>query len=276
MGYNTTGLCHRVGIANEKMLTKALNYYFQKGKNPLKLRELFPNRNLLFKHQGGTQQVADMSIHDADTDEKLAGVSIKHHKTGTYDHINTTKIDTFVPGDMHQYMKDGIKAIKEEFAAQEERVEVARAAVDSLFLSLWERWDSAAIRALLQVIHGRTPALLLINTNNQKLSCYKESAFLELAQYPYNDKMSYFLRAARAKTSRQIWRRDDLGNEVCTHLRLRMVLNNGVTALLGLSSSNKTSVPTIKVQQDNVDALLEQTQPYSIEGMQIVQRIQIG
>ena len=202
MGYNTTGLCHRVGVANEKMLTKALNHYFQRGRNPLQLRELFPNRNLLFKHQGGTQQVADMSIHDADTDEKLAGVSIKHHKTGTYDHINTTKIDTFVSGDMHQYMKTGIKAIKDEFTAQKEKVEEARRAVDSLFLSLWDRWDSAAIRGLLRVIHQRTPELVLVNTHNQKLSCYKESSFLELAQYPYNDKMSYFLRATRAKTSR--------------------------------------------------------------------------
>jgi hypothetical protein len=35
-------------------------------------------------------------------------------------------------------------------------------------------------------------------------------------------------------------------------LRIRFVLNNGVTALLGLSSANNNSVPAIKIQQDNV------------------------
>ena len=52
-----------------------------------------------------------------------------------------------------------------------------------------------------------------------------------------------------------IFREKD-GIEVNTNLRIRLVLNNGVNALLGQSSSNKTSVPCLKIQQDRVNLLM--------------------
>jgi hypothetical protein len=52
-----------------------------------------------------------------------------------------------------------------------------------------------------------------------------------------------------------VWREKD-GLGVNTHLRLRLVTNNGVTALLGLSEANKNSILTLKIQQDAVAALL--------------------
>jgi len=52
-----------------------------------------------------------------------------------------------------------------------------------------------------------------------------------------------------------LFRRKD-GQEVNTHLRMRLVLNNGVGALLGKSEKNKCSIPCLKIQQDKVDVLL--------------------
>ena len=66
---------------------------------------------------------------------------------------------------------------------------------------------------------------------------------------------TYVLKAGRAKESRQVWREKD-GLGVNTHLRLRLVTNNGVTALLGLSNANKNSILTLKIQQDAVATLL--------------------
>jgi hypothetical protein len=51
-------------------------------------------------------------------------------------------------------------------------------------------------------------------------------------------------------------RRTQTGEEINTCLRIRLVLNNGVNALVGQSSKNKSSVPCIKIQQDNVDLFI--------------------
>jgi hypothetical protein len=80
----------------------------------------------------------------------------------------------------------------------------------------------------------------------------------ELAVHPYDDSVVYELRAPKAKSSRQVWRIKN-GVETNTHLRLRMVLNNGIGALLALpTAKNKSSMLTMKIQQDNVDGLLKQ------------------
>jgi hypothetical protein len=71
----------------------------------------------------------------------------------------------------------------------------------------------------------------------------------------YNEWEYYLKSTGRAKTSRMVFRRKD-GVEVNTNLRIRLVLNNGVNALLGLSEKNKTSIPCLKIQQDRVDILL--------------------
>ena len=93
---------------------------------------------------------------------------------------------------------------------------------------------------------------------DKKLKCYHESSFTELSAEPYRATNTYSLKSTRAKSSRQITR-----NGIVTNLRLRIVLNNGVKALLGLSKSNKYSIPVIKVQQDKVNAVLESTTLYS-------------
>ena len=50
---------------------------------------------------------------------------------------------------------------------------------------------------------------------------------------------------------------DDEGNVHNHNLRGRLVSNNGISAMLGLSSSNKSSTPVFKVQQDRVDKVID-------------------
>ena len=69
----------------------------------------------------------------------------------------------------------------------------------------------------------------------------------------FNRALTFKLKETdKAKTSRQIFIVGADGTEKNTHLRIRFVLNNGITALLGFSSANKSSVPVLKIQQDNV------------------------
>ena len=49
-----------------------------------------------------------------------------------------------------------------------------------------------------------------------------------------------------------------------TNLRIRLTLNNGISALLGQSKSNKTSTFSIQLQQDNIKNLLKTTEIHSM------------
>ena len=61
----------------------------------------------------------------------------------------------------------------------------------------------------------------------------------------------------RGKTSAKIIFEDDEGNIHDHSLRGRLVSNNGIGAMLGQSSSNKSSIPVFKVQQDRVDKVID-------------------
>jgi len=75
---------------------------------------------------------------------------------------------------------------------------------------------------------------------------------------PYiNTSHTFILKSGqRARQSRQIWIKSSDGSEINTNLRIRLVLNNGITALLGSSEKNKVSVPCLKIQQDKVDTFI--------------------
>ena len=254
MPYNTTGASHRDGVSNEKKITDFLN--LTKGRT-LKLNDLFKSKNLSFQQIGGTKSVSDMDISDGE--EKLSGVSIKNHKKGSFDYVNTSRIYKYLPKTVVDSIREGLKTIKSEFTGDEQRLSEARVSVATLLETAFSKIESEDIRKLLQHISFRNPKLIMINdVKTHTLKCYHEAAFTELSTEPFKDDNVYALKSTRAKTSRQITR-----NGVITNLRVRIVLNNGVKALLGLSKSNKSSIPVVKVQQDSVDKVLENTKLYS-------------
>ena len=68
------------------------------------------------------------------------------------------------------------------------------------------------------------------------------------------------LKWGRGKTSCKVVFEDDEGNELDHNIRVRVTLNNGVKALMGKSKKNKTSIPSIKIQQDKVHKVVETLQ----------------
>lgn len=255
MPYNTNGGSHRDGVSNEKKIVAHLN---TSNGESLNLHTLFGQEGLQFVQIGGTKSVSDMDILTA-TGDKVSGVSIKNHKQGSYDYVNTSKLGQYLPESVVTSIKTGIAAIKAEYASDESRLPEARRAVETVLETAFAQMSSDVIKSILQVINVRNPKLVMINDiKDKKLKCYHESSFTELSAEPYKASNTYALKSTRAKSSRQITR-----NGVVTNLRLRIVLNNGVKALLGLSKSNKYSIPVIKIQQDKVNSVLAETTMYS-------------
>ena len=284
MPYNTNGGSHRDGVSNEKKIVAHLN---ASNGASLNLPALFGQEGLQFIQIGGTKSVSDMDILSS-TGAKVCGVSIKNHKQGSYDYVNTSKLQRYLPDIAATSIKGGIVAIREKYKGDESKVEQAKKEVEDILVSGWEFITSDVLKSILQAINVRNPKLVMINDiKDKKLKCYHESSFTELSAEPYKATNTYDLKSTRAKGSRQITR-----NGVNTNLRIRIVLNNGVEALLDtkiiklkrqlktaidsgvnaeiikkiekkIKTVNRNSSVTIKIQQDKVNDVLKSTTLYS-------------
>jgi hypothetical protein len=246
MPYVTDGSVHQIGIANEKTLVEAFNEA-----PPALIRSDFPTAALRFVHRGGTRGVSDVDVYDAD--RMIATISGKRHGgAGTFDHINTSHTTDYIPETAA--LQERLASLRREFFRQEAQLEPVRKTVETETAALWDRMNSDGIKRLLRTAHGRGCSYVAVTTPSEVVVA-RGSDFVELAAHPYDPETTYELRSARAKTSRQVWRTKG-GVSTNTHLRLRLVTNNGVNALLGLSKANVNSVLTLKIQQDNVAGLL--------------------
>lgn len=246
MPYVTNGSVHHTGVRTEHVLVEQLTACV-----PERLKAAYPGIPLSFAHRGGTQAVEDIAILHGE--ETVGGISVKHHaKSGTFDYINTSRVSDFLPAATETSQE--LAVLRRTYRGQADAVGPVRAQVGALINRLWSDFP---VRSLLQRIHTRNPAWIAVMcaTGVQMLA---HTDLAELSKYPYDEKTTYELRGT-AQGSRQIWRITE-GVPVNTSLRVRLVLNNGVNALLGVSNSNTTSVLTLKVQQDNVNKLLKQVE----------------
>jgi hypothetical protein len=248
MPFLNDGQCHAIGISNEKNIVKFMN---QNPQNPINEKLSADNGSLikLWKHEGGTKQKMDASFQLESGN--IIGVSIKNHELGTFDWVNTTK---GVPEDLKHIIKD--------FRDKNMGVDIPqkggiREEVDDIFSTYLDNLSSSDIVELLSIIRKdaeNTKYIIINNKKNKELIMVDE---LNLDAYcnPEHDH-HFILKCKNAKTSRQIFIKKHNGDEINTNLRIRLHLNNGITALLGKSTKNKSSVPCLKIQQDNVNEFI--------------------
>lgn len=249
MVFPNKGENHASGVANEKEIVKFMN------KNPEnaiseEIEKTMGGQIKEWNHEGGTQQKMDASARLKDG--KKAGISIKNHKSGTFDWINTTK-----------GVSDNLKTEIKKVASVNKNSDIPkkggiRDKINSILDNYLNSLSSREITELLDQIYQTEQSTkhIIINDKKTKRLILLHKSNLD----PYcnsRHKHEFILKSTpRAKTSRQIWIKSKDGNEVNTHLRIRLVLNNGVAALLGKSTKNKSSVPCLKIQQDNVDGFI--------------------
>lgn len=243
MPFRIDGISHANGVSNEKQLVNFLNT------DSTVLRRHLLSTDQYFEHRGGTGQKADAAIVDVDGRE-VELISIKKHesKSGSFDWLNSSNA---VKGLLKTNLQTGLATIKQSYA-NHKNLDQSRLEVTAL-LQANMLMDSDFIKHMLHAIYLANPKYIMINCCARKeIVLFDREELLELKTYADH---SYFIKMGRGKTSAQIWRNKD-GVNVDTHLRIRLVLNNGVTALLGVSEKNKTSIPCIKIQQDKVDAMI--------------------
>ena len=238
MAYRSDGSSHRDGIKNELNTAKILEVHSN---------ELFGDSNITVSHLGGTQHKADLVVDKSDN--KRIKVSVKRKKkitTGSFDYINTSKLPNSFTKVLDIYTKGYKMGVRDQNLINELKLVIT----DEL-----NNLDSDTLFSFLEesVVKANKEITMVINdTENEVIYKYdfNDSPIVELMKDGFkptikkNDKMSKNILFVRNDETR------DIG------LRIRLNLNNGWGAWLG-TNGKKTSVLTIKIQQDKVKNLLD-------------------
>ena len=240
--YNTTGQVHHEGVANEAntiALLNDLNLYSE-----------------TVEKRGGTKLKEDA----------VAGnnkISIKRKKsitTGSFDWFNTTAHnaalgDIFVP--FLSNMKE-LRQLPTSIRCDEEFITKMRDSFNALCELALDSLDYDDVRdILLKEFDSHRDMDVVINaTDNRTLYKFK------VEQHPVvkllEDRAGIVLQGG-GKSSRTIYFVTAEGNVVDCGLRLRVTSNNGINAFLGNSKANKNSSVVMKLQQDKVRNLIDNT-----------------
>jgi len=248
-GFKKDGSTHYSGIMNEQKIVLWLNQDESIIGNYLR-----PSKEYIIQHKGGTQTKADAVVINTNNKTIFTTLSIKNHKTGTFDWLNSTK---GFPEDWSTILKEKIKEIKVNFQIHK-NIDSSREEIECLFSSALSEWkmNHSFIQSILFSIYEKYTDGILVHVEKEHLLVYFEKK--ELLEFQELESIySYYLKHKEGSCSASIMKiNNNTMEEINTNLRIRLVLNNGINALVGTSLRNKISVPCIKIQQDNVDNLL--------------------
>ena len=245
MGYKTDGSSHANGIKNEKELCVKMRRH-------KRLAEKIAGQNLpedyKVEHRGGTRNKADAVICSKTKELEISYKRKKSIYKGSYDHINSSR---------------AYKCIKQHFSLLEASYNMAKqgqwplsAARQMIKLATEDGWINLSSRTISNLLQQ-----YIVDLNKNLRMAITDSTTNDLYIYDFKDtplfkhvkNNSKITLSGKGKTSRKVlFNGEDIG------LRMRVVTNNGITALLGMSSKNKTSIPVVKFQQDKVSNLLSQ------------------
>ena len=101
---------------------------------------------------------------------------------------------------------------------------------------------------------------IVINDTNEGVLYHTPNHGLRSIQLLERGFQAEIIPTDKIQTSRKVVLRMGV-HTVDTGLRLRLTSNNGIKAMLGMSKANKTSIPVLKLQQDNIQRLVNSSDP---------------
>jgi hypothetical protein len=249
MGYRIDGSSHHSGVAAEEMLVEIMNIdcevaSFCAGK---KLK------NPKVVHIGGTKHKQDAEIYDEVLKDCILFLSFKKKKdinVGSFDYINSSsaykKIKSFCPE---------VNKVCELAKNGEVSVSAVRRKLSSATNESWGKIPTSAIMNLLRDYisePNKNMRMIVVDQKTETIFAYN---FTDTKLYQHVLRNSKIKLVGEGETSRKLlFDGEDIG------LRIRIVTNNGIKALMGLNDKNKSSQMVVKFQQDKVKNLLNHTE----------------
>jgi len=265
VGYGAVekGKAHKVGTENEK---SSLLYFNSNPDSPIN-RHLAGEKSFTWEHVGGTGTKIDGKCQVEDEGDKNCSFKKHKNKTGTFDWINGGMNNVPFAQDLKKKLlqfKSKYKNItQQQFNTNKPNLECELAELFSQHIDTIKSNDIQTI--LYDKIYKMYPEYTIINDcKNKRYILFQSHINLEKI-FDKKNNHKFILKSMSAKTSRQIWIKQENGEEINTNLRIRLNTNNGISALLGFGVGNKSSSICIKIQQDNVEKFIEELRDPIIE-----------
>jgi hypothetical protein len=274
VAYSTDGSSHRNGTKAEREVVKLINEDDDIRAAFLNIHEKDIGNFQIAEVRGGTQRTEDYVLLGGKGDIL---VSHKERKSGggTFDYLNTSRLGEYEEfSSLRAYFVEKRHKYRDNPREGSRKKKAYRLRLRNKTNLVLSNLSSAFLRELLGRCfkkYGKDNNIVFAVGNTKKRELTVFPAYRMAIHEYLADPNRYDLRVGRpksgAKTSRQIFVFDKYtGHEINTNLRLRLMPNNGVGAWIGgksLSSSTSCSL-VLKVQQDNVNAMLEEVSAYSI------------
>lgn len=257
MGFTTNGSSHKNGIKNEVRVAKKLQKHGQ---------QLFPSLSNSFQVTlaGGTQNKADIIIEDTACNISVSVKRKESLKTGSYDYVNSssavkqTASLSPICNQIKQIVNTSIT--NQSTAWNKSSINDVRNACNDVFHAAMKKMSSSELSKILRDhINQKNNGFTVVISDIAAQKDYKFD-YNDMPLKNSIDNHTPRLVWGRGKTSCRIVFEDSDGIIHDHGLRMRVVLNNGVNALLGNSTSNKSSMPVVKIQQDRVDNVIAEMQ----------------
>lgn len=241
MAFTIDGSVHHEAIKEEKETVNDRELF----KENLKLSD-----NFEVTHKGGTQNKADMEVKDGGNEWPISMKKKKKLSQGSHDYINSSSA-----------LSDSCFNNVKELARDIRELKLSKTAARKKFTDVchdtMKNMTSQILKDIL-IKHVSDPYvgmhILIKETSSNSIYFYKfDDTPLANSIKNHTPKFQW----GRGKTSAKIIFEDENGNIHDYNLRGRLVSNNGVSAMLGESSSNNSSIPVFKVQQDRVDKVID-------------------
>ena len=224
MGYKTDGSSHKDGIKNEQNLIETLQR---------QARKLYPqlSKNFEVVKRGGTKDKKRLS-------------------SGSFDWLNSSSATKGV--DSLETFRSTVKNIGETYTSKP----LARTAVNNAGSKALKDLTSEELTKLLKEhVSSKNKDMEVIITETSSGSNWVYN-FRDSPLYDSIMNHTPKIKLGRGKTSAKVVFDDGSGNTLDHGLRIRVVTNNGIGALIGTSKANKSSQGVVKIQQDNIPGLI--------------------
>jgi len=181
-----------------------------------------------------------------------SGISVKRHYSGTIDLKNTSSqipgsVDFTRLNEFSTIVKNDSDVKSSKNTLEEKYREMYYDACNDCF-----REDASEVVKKIDEWLMKTKYILItFNDDEGKIN----EGFLinnSNSQAKFNKYSKYEFRSVSAKQSRRIYKDDEK-----TPFRLRILLNNGLSPLAGLSKANNNSTPVLKIQIDDIEKFIE-------------------
>ena len=243
MGYKTDGSSHKDGINNEQNLVERLQSQAQ---------QLYPQLSDDFQvvKRGGTKFKQDMEIVDGDETILISAKKKTDINSGSFDWVNSSSATKTIP-----CLKEFADAVKDAGKTHELK---GSAKLDVLIAShkaLGKLTSDDVSTILKEHVSKKNKGMRVIISETTTGTNWEYN----FEDSPLNNSIQKHtprVQMGDGIDSAKIMFEDEEGNTIDHGLRIRVVTNNGIGALIGTSKANKSSQGVVKIQQDNIPGLI--------------------